>query len=532
MVTSLKPTTVGGVALRADSKHAPKPTTKAPVTDDHVTSTFGAGNKFAGGTSITKSGKVIPATIVTSSTSRSNYTENAGKLQDTTASLRLNSANDPSVVNFLKNNNMPTDYNSRAALAKQYGIQGYTGSSSQNQQLLGFLQGGQSNTGAAVDTKGDTTTAAPTVKQNDDGSTTTTNADGTTKTTNPDGTGNTTTPDGTTTPTLPPEIQQQYDDALAGLDQSISDAKTVLDQARSSLNNDPAANNAIDMIMTKYDQQIEAMKAKNALLAGSYNKNGARTGMMQYANEMYTDFMSQEQDKASQRVSNLLLLEAQEVLKAQQAYKEGNVKAFEAASKSYQSAQKDKINALNDLLTQTDKMVKQSQAEAKAAKDTSKQQITDDIRLSTALGKTVADTIANSGITDPKKVRAYVEAMAEEAGISNPDILQSSIIKAQQDADKTAVQIANTKSTIANRTASGTGTGGKITVQSASAKLKGGLKPISQGGVLGDDKFMDPQIWINQRDQWISDKLPIETFNNLYKRYLNPESYKLAGFAK
>lgn len=97
--------------------------------------------------------------------------------------------------------------------------------------------------------------------------------------------------------------------------------------------------------------------------------------------------------------------------------------------------------------------------------------------------------------------------------------------KKQRELDK--IDIQNKK-----RIAGGGGSGGneKITVQTASAQLKQGLKPISQGGVLGEDGYMDPNKWVQTRDQWLENKLPIETFNNLYKRYLNPKSYKLAGF--
>ena len=46
----------------------------------------------------------------------------------------------PSVVDFLNKAGQPTDFSSRAKLAQTYGIQGYTGTANQNNQLLGLLK--------------------------------------------------------------------------------------------------------------------------------------------------------------------------------------------------------------------------------------------------------------------------------------------------------------------------------------------------------------------------------------------------------
>lgn len=494
-------------ALKVDGINGPKTTAAL---------SGGGGSANPGGTPIgstTTTGK--PTTIVTSAKSKSSYAENVNNLQKTTASLRTNQANDPSIVNFLSSNKMPSDYNSRKQLAEEKGIKGYIGSAAQNTQLLNILQGNTEDTS----NKTDTTKVVDQSKviQNTDGTTTTTNPDGTTTTTKPDGTSVVTTPDGTTTPGIPPELKKQYDEALTGLDQGIAEAKDTMEQAKRTLNDDPAATNAVNMIMAKYDQQIQIMKDKNAIMLGSANKNAARTGMMQYANEMSTSFLSQEQDKASGRVAALLMEEAQMVLKTQQAYKEGNVKEFDAASKAYQSAQKDKIAAISKLLDETDKAIKTHQAETKAIASAGKDAISNDIKLATALGKTVADTLVKSGIKDPAKVKQYIEAMAEKSGISNPDILQSSVIKAQQDLAKFNKTMTGKKGT--------TTTPGKITVSQGIAKVGPQMKAVA-----GPDGFIDPYQWVTARENWNALGLTDSTFNSNFKKYLNPESYSIAGF--
>ncbi len=46
----------------------------------------------------------------------------------------------PSIVDYLNENGVPSDYNSRARLAQQYGITGYRGTAEQNTRLLNLLQ--------------------------------------------------------------------------------------------------------------------------------------------------------------------------------------------------------------------------------------------------------------------------------------------------------------------------------------------------------------------------------------------------------
>jgi N-acetylmuramoyl-L-alanine amidase len=49
---------------------------------------------------------------------------------------------DPSIVDFLESQGMPSDFASRRRLADQYGVQNYTGTAEQNTRLLGLLRGG------------------------------------------------------------------------------------------------------------------------------------------------------------------------------------------------------------------------------------------------------------------------------------------------------------------------------------------------------------------------------------------------------
>lgn len=71
--------------------------------------------------------KTIPAPSGPPATQQSTYANAAGYAG-------------PSIVDFLSQAGQPSDFNSRTALATKYGIQGYTGSATQNTQLLGILR--------------------------------------------------------------------------------------------------------------------------------------------------------------------------------------------------------------------------------------------------------------------------------------------------------------------------------------------------------------------------------------------------------
>jgi hypothetical protein len=128
----------------------------------------------------------------------------------------------------------------------------------------------------------------------------------------------------------------------------------------------------------------------------------------------------------------------------------------------------------------------------------------------------IYDTLQGLGDADKE---AFIQAVANKYNIP-----LLSLVTALKDE-----KIAREDKAKADAKKAGTGTE-KITVQNASAEIKSHLKPISQGGILGDDGYMAPEDWVQLRDTWIINKLPIATFNTLYKRYLNPASYDMAGF--
>lgn len=463
--------------------------------------------------------------LVTSSQSRSLYNDNVNKMNTAVSGLTpAQTESKPPDTNYFIQPGESTDaYNSRVADYR--------------------FQKNKTSTTTTKDATGTTTVTEP---------------DGTTKTPKPivqgenDKTGNT---------GLDPIVAKQYNDSLTALDQQVTDAHATLDEARATMQNDPAMTSAVDSIKAKYEKQIELMKEKNRMLLGSYKVNGIRNGMMQYANDMETNFMSEEQDKANQRVSDLVAQEQSMILKTQQAFKSGDIKAFNAAQAAYDKANSEKVSALNKLLTATNDQIKLVQAQTKIDAANAKQKISDDIRISTNLGKSVADALSTSGIKDEAQMDAYVEQMATENGVSNPDILKSAVLKAQQDtaklqmtADKTAASLANTENSITNRdkrTAIAQQNANKKTTGNGSTKKPKSYQDgsytytdndvstytnfLNQGGTSGDgksfnargsDQFVDPAAYVHALNDWVSNGGTPQGFVKKFPvTNVNPKSY-------
>lgn len=347
-----------------------------------------------------------------------------------------------------------------------------------------------------------------------------------------------------TNSSLDPATLGAYKDALGNLDSNIASAKDTLTQALSTLQNDPLATSAVNSIIQKYDQQIELMKNKNAMVLGGYQVNAARSGGLQYANDMTDSFLSLEQDKASGRIADLVSQETQLVLKAQAAYKSGDLKAFNAAQTAYEKANQDKIDEINKLLKATNDQVKSLQTEQKAKSQASKDSLASDIKNSTNMAGSIAKNLSDAGVTDPQKVSDYIESAAKEYGISNPEILRSAVIKAQQANEKGALGIANSAATLdkkvngtttTSKKATGGGKDGAFTYTADDIATytnllnKGGKDP--QGNVFaprGADSYVDPGTYVAAYTDWIAQGgTPKGFVKNFPVTNVNPASYKL-----
>lgn len=492
-------------------------------------------------------GTASPSTpaIVTSNVSRSNYADNVTSLN---SSLNKTQPGGTSIVDYLNKAGAPSDYASRAALAANNGIEGYTGTAQQNLQLLGILQGGgngtsntksnttttpttTTSTGSSTSTPTTTTTPATTTTTsgtNTDGSTT--NADGTT--TNADG--STTDPNDPTSG-LPPAIASEYKAILTDQTNAITTAQNNLAAATATLTDDPAALAAAETISNNYGTLIDAMNQKNALVLGRAQAGEAAFGGL---GVMPQTFMSNEMDAASTRIANLVNEEQSALLKSNTAYQNDDVKAFNDAQTALNSATTAKKDTLNTLLTASQKEVTQTQAQQKIDAANTKAQLSSDVTTSAKIAASMAQSLSESGITDPDQIAAYVQAMATKNGITNTDILQSALVTAQAANQKANLAAANTTSEIQKRGSTGTtkakgGTDGTYTYSASDLSTYSSL--MDQGGTIngtqyngrGSDGYVDPGTYTASYNDWIKNGGTPKGFIAKYpvKTNVNPSSY-------
>lgn len=476
-----------------------------------------------------------PATIVTSTMSKNNYANNIESLNQANNAIKKVTAGQTASgiaaslgltpEQFLKLN---PDW------AAQGGQNDYRG-------LTGNIKIGQTyNTGQPITPPSDTrnnNVGGDGAKNGSTGATTTdtgdtrkiiksvSNADGSSFATYEDGSGVISYSDGQTY-----QIPKGMDygiakiniDNIRTMEANKSNIENTMNRfAQYDVNTDPAAIAAAQQIRDSYSTLIQQMKDKNAILAGVNMKNSARYGMMQYANEMDSNFKSMELDKANQRVADLETKMLNAIQRSNDAYKSGNVKALEAAQKEYQQTISEQSKAVMDFAKMVNDQVKANNDEIKALQAEKKATIATDIQLSSATSLEIANTIMESGIKDQNQIDQYIDAMADQLGITDPIILRSAVDKAIQQNVTFDLGVQQKKKTLNETSTSGT--------SDASVK-KNYIQNINSvlGSIRGSDNYVDPYEYIGMYQQWIA-KYSDKEFKTEFpaENYINPKSYKL-----
>lgn len=342
---------------------------------------------------------------------------------------------------------------------------------------------------------------------------------------------------------ISPALQTEYQSSLDSQDQAVSSAQATLASATSTYSEDqagtnPAAIAAATAIQQQYAVLIQAMQAKNAQLIGRANSAvGAFGGL----GVMDQSFMSDEMDLASQRLASIVAEEQSAIIKSNQAYESGDLKAFNDATTELKDAKDDKVTTLNKLLTAANDQVKNVQAQAKIDAANTKTKQANDIAASTKGAPGMVTALQNAGVKslDDPSVANYIQAYATAYGISDIGILTGALSTAWQTAEKTNSTIAHTNAeTIKTQTTSGAGT----------TKVKGGTDAgytytaddvtaakniLQQGGngyaAAGSDGYSDPGAYTSLMNSWVSLGGTVAGFAKVFppKTYVNPTSYGL-----
>lgn len=251
-----------------------------------------------------------------------------------------------------------------------------------------------------------------------------------------------------------PGVAAEFSSALATQDQEAQTLQaTITSLQGATAATDPSTMAAVAAIQVKYNALIQAMQAKNTQIIGRASTESAAFGGLgvQAGAGIDGTFMSNETSDAQQRIDTLQGEEQSAILAAQAAFSTNNAKALSDAMTQYDTVNSQKMTALNDLLTAMNKQVTDAQAQQKIDLTSTKDQVSNDIAQSTKIAAGIASNISAAGLTDPADIQAYIQGIAAQYGISNPDILYSQVVTAGQTLQKTATGIANTQDEITNR---------------------------------------------------------------------------------
>lgn len=249
-------------------------------------------------------------------------------------------------------------------------------------------------------------------------------------------------------------VAAEFSSALATQDQEAQTLQaTITSLQGATAATDPSTMAAVAAIQVKYNALIQAMQAKNTQIIGRASTESAAFGGLgvQAGAGIDGTFMSNETSDAQQRIDTLQGEEQSAILAAQAAFSTNNAKALSDAMTQYDTVNSQKMTALNDLLTAMNKQVTDAQAQQKIDLTSTKDQVSNDIAQSTKIAAGIASNISAAGLTDPADIQAYIQGIAAQYGISNPDILYSQVVTAGQTLQKTATGIANTQDEITNR---------------------------------------------------------------------------------
>ena len=335
---------------------------------------------------------------------------------------------------------------------------------------------------------------------------------------------------------LPPSMQALYKSNLQAITDQQTQAKSVLAQASATLQNDPAATAAIAAIGVKFDELITQMGKKNEQILG---KAGSAVGAFGGLGVMSQSFLSNEMDQATQRIASLTTAKQNAMLAAQAAYNSKNLAAFNAATSAYNKTISDMSTAISQLNTATSKAITEAQAQSRLENTLSNSQISNDLKNAKGVGASIAEKLAAAGVTD---LAGYdYTDLAQQLGINDPEILASAVQTAGAASAKADLAATNVQNQMDNRDA-----GTKIKQQNANKPKGGGGTPtfnVSKGIATvtpqmeaelkasgSTDGYIAPQKWIAARTNWQSLGGTEASFKSNYIKYLNPASYKMAGY--
>lgn len=242
----------------------------------------------------------------------------------------------------------------------------------------------------------------------------------------------------------------------------------------------------------KVDTQYDNYKSGLQLLGIQHND-------AQFTPDLLQGHLQQAENEHTQKIQDLDAELNKAIADATDAQANNDFKILDEKMKyikELKKAQKDEIGNMYDTLS------KQSKAAGEEAHQ-------------------IYDTLNTLNADDQE---TFLHAIAKKFNIPIGSLVQSlADEKAKRETED--VKIKNAKATLAKK--STTGGGGTATF-----KISKGIATLTPQfeSIKGADNYIDPYEWVKARTAWNNQGGTDASFNTSFKKYLNPKSYKLAGF--
>lgn len=268
---------------------------------------------------------------------------------------------------------------------------------------------------------------------------------------------------------IPKSLQGLYISNLQNAQTEQTAAYQTLQEATALKNNDPAIAQAVASITASYQTLIDAQNKKNAQLLG---RASASVGAFGGLGVMSQSFMSDEMNTASENIADLTGKMQTAILNSQSAIEKEDLTSFNDAMASYKTANSNMTTAIQDLMTAAKDQVTETQAQQKIDNAAANAQVANDLKNAKGVAAQVAATLAAAG-ADPTSYD--FTDLAQQYGISDPDILASAVQTAAAANTKAGLANSNTQSEITDRDSNAADTTAKtnatLTKDAAAPKL-------------------------------------------------------------
>lgn len=256
-------------------------------------------------------------------------------------------------------------------------------------------------------------------------------------------------------------------------------------------NSDAATKSLLASTMAQYQNKMNTVNKSYENYKSGLMSLGIEHNAAQGTPELLAGQIHSVANEEAGKISSIQADMSKALINAKTASDNNDFKTLNAEMTRYKQLQTEKQNAIKNMYS--------SITTAKTA--------------STAEAANIYSTLQT---LDPADRETFIQSVATKYGLPL-DALVSAVSSYSQTQEGKALTLAKKKAGSSGKTGGSTANA----VSTFTDKME---------EIKGSDNFIDPYQWINARTEWQKAGHSASSFNSNFKQYLNPASYKIAGF--